>query len=178
MTKEIVQENLPDLTARNYPKSKLRYGTTVGSTGIPLGFYYEKGVSEAKERAFIITLWHRVNFKMGDRCVVLTGNVVRSANKGEFWEYDSLNKNLILSSYHMTDEILPEYIVNIRAFKPDFLQAYPSAIAILARFMDKKHWTFPNRKSDPVCLREFMSLAAGITGRSHEMQSLEAVWTF
>ncbi|GAH06614.1 unnamed protein product, partial [marine sediment metagenome] len=88
-------------------KSKLQYGTTGGSTGIPLGFYHEKGVSEAKERAFIITLWHRVNFKMDDRCVVLRGNVVHSANKGKFWEYDPLNKYLILSSYHMTDETLP-----------------------------------------------------------------------
>jgi len=139
LTKEIIQENLSDLMARNYPKSKLRYGTTGGSTGIPLGFYHEKGVSEAKERAFIITLWHRVNFKMGDRCVVLRGNVVHSANKGKFWEYDPVNKYLILSSYHMTNEILPKYIAKIREFKPDFIQAYPSAITILARFMKKNN---------------------------------------
>ena len=137
LTKEIIQENLSDLVARNYPKSKLRYSTTGGSVGIPLGFYHEKGVSEAKERAFIITLWHRVNFKMGDRCVVLRGNVVHSANKGKFWEYDPLNKNLVLSSYHMTDETLPKYIAKIREFRPDFIQAYPSAITILARFMGK-----------------------------------------
>ena len=91
LTKEIIQENLSDLMARNYPKSKLRYGTTGGSTGIPLGFYHEKGASEAKERAFIITLWNRVGFKIGDRCVALRGNVVYSANKGKFREYDPVN---------------------------------------------------------------------------------------
>ncbi len=72
---------------------------------------------------------------MGDRCVVLRGNVVESASKGKFWQYDPVNKNLILSSYHLTDENMPKYIEKIREFKPDFIQAYPSAISILARFM-------------------------------------------
>ncbi|GAH54989.1 unnamed protein product, partial [marine sediment metagenome] len=139
LTKEIIQENLSDLMARNYPKSKLQYGTTGGSTGIPLGFYHEKGVSKAKERAFIITLWNRIGFKIGNRCVVLRGNVVHLANKGKFWEYDPVNKNRILSSQHMTDKTLPEYIEKIRKFKPDFIQAYPSAITILARFMKKNN---------------------------------------
>ncbi|MCK4420028.1 phenylacetate--CoA ligase family protein, partial [Candidatus Aerophobetes bacterium] len=137
LTREIIQENLPDLLARNYPRSKLEYVTTGGSTGIPLGFYHEKGVSEAKERAFIIMLWNRVGFKIGDRCVILRGDVVQLACKGKFWKYDPLKKNLILSSYHMTDEILPNYIGKIRKFRPDFIQAYPSAITILARFMKK-----------------------------------------
>lgn len=137
LTKEIIQENQPDLVARNYRRSKLEYVTTGGSTGIPLGFYCERGVSEAMERAFIITLWNRVGFKLGDRCVVLRGNVVRSANRGKFWEYDPVNKNIILSSYHMTDEILPHYIAKIREFRPDFIQTYPSAITILTKSMKK-----------------------------------------
>ena len=148
LTKEIIQGNLPNLVARNYPKSKLRYVTTGGSTGIPLGLYHEKGVSEAKEWAFIITLWNRVEFKVGNRCVVLRGNVVHSAGKGKFWEYDPIQKNLILSSYHMTDENLPRYIGKIREFKPAFIQAYPSAITILARFMkESKSEPFPTVKA-------------------------------
>ena len=35
----------------------------------------------------------------------------------------------------MNDERLPKYIDKIREFKPDFIQAYPSAITILTRFM-------------------------------------------
>lgn len=50
LTKAIIQENLSDLIARDYPKSRLEYVTTGGSTGSPLGFYCERGVSEAKER--------------------------------------------------------------------------------------------------------------------------------
>jgi phenylacetate-CoA ligase len=84
------------------------------------------------------TQWNRVGYKFGDKCIVLRGNVVESAAKGKFWEYDPVNKNLILSSYHLTDENMPKYIKKIREFKPDFIQAYPSAITILARYM-KEH---------------------------------------
>ena len=88
----------------------------LSTLGIPLGFCWERGVTDSKEHAFITTLWNRVGFKIGDRCVVLRGNVAQLAYKGKFWEYDPVDKNLILSSYHMTDEILPNYIGKIRVW--------------------------------------------------------------
>jgi phenylacetate-CoA ligase len=138
LTKEIIRENLNDLKARNYPPSKFEYVTTGGSTGIPLGFYYEKGVSRAIEWAFIKTLWDRVDYHFRDKCVILRGNIVKSADIGKFWEYTLLGRWLILSSYHLTDETLPKNIKEIKKFKPKFIQAYPSTITILARFM-KEH---------------------------------------
>ena len=148
LTKQIIQDNLEDLKARNYPPSKFQYVTTGGSTGIPMGFYIEKGVSGAKEWAFMTTQWNRVGYKFSDKCVVLRGNVVESASKGKFWEYDPVNKNLILFSYHLTDENMPKYIKKIREFKPDFIQAYPSAITILARFMKENDIAhFPSIKA-------------------------------
>jgi phenylacetate-CoA ligase len=148
LTKQIIQDNLEDLKARNYPPSKFKYATTGGSTGIPMGFYLEEGVSGAKEWAFMTTQWNRVGFKIGDKCVILRGNVVESAAKGKFWEYDSIKKNLAFSSYHMTDETLPKYIQKIREFKPDFIQAYPSAITILAKFMKENDTEpFPSVKA-------------------------------
>jgi len=148
LTKEIIQNNLLDLVARNSPQSKLQYVTTGGSTGIPLGFYHDKGVSNAMERAFMLSQWNRVGFKNDDRCVVLRGAVVHSVSKDKFWEYDPLNKSLILSSYHMTDENLTKYIEKIREFKPTFIRAYPSAIIILARFVEENNIaSFPSIKA-------------------------------
>ena len=135
LTKEIIRDNLNDLKARNYPAEKLEYVTTGGSTGIPLGLYYEKGVSRAIEQAFMKTQWDRVGYHFRDKCAVLRGNVVKSADKGKFWESSLFGRWMILSSYHMTNENLPKYIEKIRKFKPKFIQAYPSAITILARFI-------------------------------------------
>ena len=148
LTKEIVRDNLNDLKARNYPADKFEYVTTGGSTGIPLGFYYEKGVSRAKEWAFMKTQWDRVSYHFRNKCVILKGNVVESADKSKFWETSLFGRWLILSSYHMTDENLPEYIKKIRNFKPKFIQAYPSAITILARFMRENNiQPFPTVKA-------------------------------
>ena len=135
LTKKIIRENLPDLIARNYPESRLQYSTTGGSTGFPLGLYREKGVSNIEERAYMLSLCNRVGYKIGDRSMVLKSNMLRSASKGKYWEYDPVNKDLILSSYHMTDETLPAYIAKIREFKPDFIRAYPSTISVIMRFM-------------------------------------------
>jgi len=147
LTKEIIQQNLSDLVGQNYPKEKLQYVTTGGTTGIPLGFYAEKGVFDDREWAFMLTQWNRVGFKMDERCVVLRGNIV-SSNNGKFWKYGVISRNLILSSYHMTDQTLPKYVSKIRQFKPSFIQAYPSAISILARFMKENNIEpFPNIKA-------------------------------
>jgi len=141
LTKEIIQDNLEALVARNYPKSKLQYSTTGGSTGIPMGFYHERGVSSQKEWAFMVTQWNRVGYEIGDKRVVLRGNIVHLANKGNFWEYNPVDRQLILSSYHMTDENLPRYIEKIREYAPKFIHAYPSVITILARFMKENSIT-------------------------------------
>jgi phenylacetate-CoA ligase len=135
LTKNIIRENFADLVATNFPQSKLQYATTGGSTGTPMGFYQEKGITIGRERAFIITMWNRVGYQFDDKCIMLRGNVVKNTTKGKFWEHDPLNKLLILSSYHMKNENLAEYVEKIRQFQPKFIQAYPSAISILAKFM-------------------------------------------
>ncbi|MCK9316763.1 AMP-binding protein [Methanoculleus sp.] len=135
LTKEIVQANLPDLKARNYPESAFEYVRTSGSTGIPMGFYYEQGVSRAREWAFMKTQWDRVGYRFTDRCVVLRGHVVDAASSGIYWKQALFGRWLIMSSHQMTEEALPAYIDRIRRFRPRFIQGYPSTAVILARYM-------------------------------------------
>ena len=135
LTRDDLQNNLPDLKARNYPDSAFEYVTTGGSTGIPVGFYYEKGVSRAREWAFMKTQWDRVGYRFTDRCVVLRGYIVGSAKDGVYWKKTLGGRWLLMSSHHMTEETLPAYIDQIKRFKPRFIQGYPSTAVILARYM-------------------------------------------
>jgi phenylacetate-CoA ligase len=135
LTREDLQNNLPDLKARNYPESAFEYVTTGGSTGIPVGFYYEKGVSRAREWAFMKTQWDRVGYRFIDRCVVLRGYIVGSSKDGVYWKKTLGGRWLLMSSHHMTEETLPAYVDRIRRFKPRFIQGYPSTVVILARYM-------------------------------------------
>lgn len=152
LTKEIIQGNLSDLLAKNYRSGSLEYITTGGSTGIPMGLYIDNPVAYAKERAFVSALWGRVGYRVGDKSAVLRGNVVRRITARRYWEYDFLERSLIFSSYHMTDETLDMYVRKIRDFAPAFIQAYPSAATILADFMTRKR------------LRPFESVRAVLCG--------------
>ena len=155
LTKEIIRENLHGLIAQNYPKSKLEYARTGGTISVPLGFYVEKSITNAKEFAHIVTQWNRVGFKIGDKRVILKGRFPY-ASREKFWKYDPLEKTLSLSSIHMSDETLPRYIKKIRNFQPDFLHVYPSTITVLAKFIKEKNIEhFPTVKA-VLCASEIL----------------------
>ncbi|RXE56492.1 CoF synthetase [Methanoculleus taiwanensis] len=135
LTKEIIQNNLADLRATNYPENAFEYVRTSGSTGIPMGFYYEKGVSRAREWAFMKAQWDRVGYRFRDRCVVLRGHVVDSAESRIFWKKALFGRWLLMSSHQMTEETLPAYIDRIRSFRPKYIHTYPSMIITLVRYM-------------------------------------------
>lgn len=148
LTKNIVRENLPDLIAQNYPKSKLKYVTTGGSSGIPLGFYWEEGVTCPKERAFVWRQWNWAGFRFGEKRVTLRGKVINKYKRGkrQWWEYDPKYDALILSSYDMTEENLFKYVDAINKFKPVAIQGYPSSLYILANFLKNSNLRIKNIK--------------------------------
>jgi phenylacetate-CoA ligase len=77
--------------------------------------------------------WERTGWKPGDTSVVLRGAFVGSEER--FWEYDPARRELLLSSYYLTDRTYPKYVSKIEEFNPKHLQAYPSAVTILADFL-------------------------------------------
>lgn len=132
LSKSIIQDNLNDLVSVTCPQQKRVYTTTGGSTGIPVGIYVDKGESIATEWAFMTTLWKRIGFQDGDRAAVLRGAVI---SNDQIWETSPGQNLLILSSYHLTEDRLPAYIERLRKFSPKYIQAYPSSITIIAKFM-------------------------------------------
>lgn len=137
LTKEIVRENLEDLKAKNFHTNQFEYVTTGGTSGIPMGFFYEKGVSRAIEWAFIKNLWDRVGYHFFDKCVYLRGSVLRSEKEKKYGKKSFFSRVLVLSSFYLTDEYLENYVTIIRRFKPKFIQAYPSSIILMAQYMKK-----------------------------------------
>ena len=137
LTKEIIREKTRELISKKYTEKNLEFVTTGGSTGTPMGFYVDKKDYFEREWAFMVSQWNRVGYKFGSKSAVLRGNIIKRTKRGIYWSYDPIFKNLYLSTYHMNEKTLPKYIQIIRDFKPDFLWNYPSAAAILARFMKK-----------------------------------------
>jgi len=140
LTKEDVRNNLNDLMAKNLPKSRFQYVSTSGSTGIPLWFYRERGVTGPRELAFHWRMRGWIGYRFTDKCAVLRGNVIRrtEGNKPAWWEYSPVDRLLVLSLHDMTQENLVKYVEKLNEFQPKFIQAFPSGITVLARFL-KEH---------------------------------------
>jgi phenylacetate-CoA ligase len=113
------------------------YITTGGSSGVPVGFYLHKGVSRPKEQAYLEAQWSRRGYRVGDRVAVIRGGVTSSKARGGISYYDATRNWLILSSYHLTPERLPEYVAALNRFRPQHLHAYPSAALMLARGLEQ-----------------------------------------
>ena len=147
LEKKDLLEHLPEMISSDVPPKQRLYITTGGSTGVPVGFYLQKGVSRPKEQAFWETIWRRAGYFDGARLAVIRGQVVSAQAGGKIASYDATRDWLLLSSYHLTEERLPEYLEAIEQFKPDLLHAYPSAALQLAEYVEKsgQPWRIPLR---------------------------------
>ncbi len=147
VTKSDMANELDAMVTTQPGRSARLYMTTGGSTGTPVGFYLHKGVSRPKEQAFLETHWRRGGYFSGARLAVIRGRVTTERSEGNIAYYDPTRDWLMLSSYHLTPERLPDYLGRITEFRPDILHAYPSTALQLARLLDEagKQWPVPLR---------------------------------
>lgn len=157
-TKRDLQENLAGMASRNQATSNRLYVTTGGSTGLPVGFYLHKGVSRPKEQAFLDGQWRRAGYEPGMRLAVIRGHVTDEKAEGRISFYDATRNWLMLSSSHLTQERLPEYLEAIEQFKPDMLHAYPSAALQLAEFLEKSGQSWRSEIRAVLCGSERLTI--------------------
>jgi len=151
LTRDLIKANRDLLCADCYAQSRLAKTTTGGSSGIPLSFYREKGYSNAVDFAFMTALWGRVGYRLNDRCAILRGAVVQAAEQGKCWEFRPDVNALFLSSYDLTDENMALYVQLMHRYRPLFIRAYPSALAILANFMRREALCPPSGLKAVLC---------------------------
>lgn len=147
LTKEDLQLHLGELASTEVKPGQRLYITTGGSTGVPVGFYLQRGVSRPKEQAYLEAMWRRADYSDGARLAVIRGHVTSDKAEGAIASYDATRDWLMLSSYHLTEERLPEYLEAMEKFRPDMLHAYPSAALQLAEYLDRSRqsWRLPLR---------------------------------
>ena len=110
---------------------------TGGSSATPMLFYLQKGVSRAKEYAFMDDFHRRVGLSDDDVVLTLRGRPVPGSDRipPRLWMYEPIKKQLILSSHHLDHTAMPQHVATIRAWRPRFIQAYPSSLYPLARWL-------------------------------------------
>src|SRR5205823_4301637 len=102
LEKQDLIDHREELASTSVPASQRLYITTGGSTGVPVGFYLQKGISRPKEQAFLESMWKRGGYSDGARLALLRGHVTSSKAAGGISSYDATRDWLMLSSYHLT----------------------------------------------------------------------------
>jgi phenylacetate-CoA ligase len=110
---------------------------TGGSTRNPMQFYLQKHVSRPKEYAFIQDFRDRIGAHPGDLMLALRGRTVASAAQpgGSIWMHEPIKRQLILSSDHLEKRYMPAYAQALAMHRPAYIEAFPSALFPLARWL-------------------------------------------
>ncbi|MYM25900.1 hypothetical protein GTP46_25045 [Duganella sp. FT135W] len=121
-------------------EAKHRFPTfTGGSTSTPMKLYLQRGVSRAKEHAFVQYFHDRVKLRPTDVVLAMRGRNVPTVKRGgALWMYEPIKRHLILSTDHLEREHMADYVEAMRQWKPRIISAFPSAAYPLARWL-KEH---------------------------------------
>ncbi|MCL4748465.1 MAG: phenylacetate--CoA ligase family protein, partial [Burkholderiaceae bacterium] len=92
-------------------------------------------------------IWRQLEWaglRRGDRRAWLRGDLVVPADAAgpPFWRMNHAENMLMLSSYHLAESNVPAYIAAMERFDPIVIQAYPSSIAFLAKWLDAAGRTY------------------------------------
>jgi phenylacetate-CoA ligase len=111
---------------------------TSGTTGTPLTIYCDKE-SRRRHYAFFSRLRSWFNVVQGDKRATLFGRIIAAPEqkKPPFWRYDINQKNMLFSSYHLSEENLRFYYEKLKDYRPDEIIGYPSSIFLIAKHMKK-----------------------------------------
>lgn len=113
---------------------------TGGTTGKSLEVLYTK--RDLQERMAYLHFWEKSHgVHEGDRRASFNGRqfVSRNQEKKIFWRYNYIRKQMLYSTFNLTDENLPYYIDSLNQFKPQVVNGFVSAIFEIANYINKNH---------------------------------------
>lgn len=134
MTKKDMREVFK--TGRNdLPHVKIN---TSGSTGTPLSFR-----TDYEALNIYYALWKRYKLRFNitnrSRKIVFGGKMVVpiTQTKPPFWRYNMSSNQFYFSTQHLSEKNLASVIEQIIKIKPEEIFSYPSALNVVARYVDR-----------------------------------------
>lgn len=136
LTKEMIKKNKNDFVAENYSALDLDPAHTSGSTGTPLDFYMDK-TTRPMDRALVERHLNWLGYKPGDKSAFFKGLPLIDPRR--ICQYFPGSKELRISFHKVDNERLKIIVDELKRFQPDFINAWPSCLYILARWMDRNN---------------------------------------
>jgi len=135
-----------DTTLRDHsiPRKRLIHATSSGSTAERLHYWTTKS-QKAKKWAGLFRWWEMAGYEFGDSYVTFQ----LAPNQGfKGWPLAGelewlLLRHHWLSAQEMTDQVLADYVQNLRDWRPRLFRSYASTVYYLARSMNEAGLTVP-----------------------------------
>ncbi len=114
-------------------------GKTSGTTGTPLQILRSME-SVLMENAFIRRHWEWSGYDDSSTRATLRGDMVVALDRRTppFWFWNRYDRQLLLSSRHLTDDCVDPIIDRIEQARPAILQAYPSTAHTLSMYLARR----------------------------------------
>ena len=143
ITKAILQKEAHQFLNVKYHGPVVK-GSTSGTTGSPLSIP-QNIESVLREQAFISRYLKWAGFKEGDHRAWIRGDVIVPIEQKQapFWRYSYFEDMILLSSFHMASHALSQYIQAMVDYNVDIIQALPSSIVTLAKYLESKNEYYP-----------------------------------
>jgi phenylacetate-CoA ligase len=143
LEKNSVRANSELFVVDNISRRQLKTYHTSGTTGTPLAIKFTSDMARRSAAAYEarVRRWAGVNYKMS-RAMIGGRLVVPQAHaKPPFWRYNSAEKQLYMSAFHISPENAPFYVEALNHYQPDYLVGYASSHFFLARMINEQGLT-------------------------------------
>lgn len=139
LDKETVRRRHDDLLCRTWPKRRIRYGRTGGTTGTALSMAFDA----ATQPWHLGTTWrHRGRFGLRplDSCVEFAGRSVVPLDtlSPPIWRRDIATHRSYVSVHHLTRQNMAPLVEYLQTRRVEFYLGYPSALYLVATYMDEE----------------------------------------
>ncbi|ENQ4672731.1 exopolysaccharide biosynthesis protein VpsH [Vibrio cholerae] len=157
LDKSVLRRDHKQFISQNKPSVVVK-GTTSGTTGTPLTILQDRH-SVIREQAFVARQLAWAGYRKGDKRAWIRGDMVvpLSQKQGPFWRYSWFEQMIVLSSFHLTPKTMSSYLQAMVDFGVEVIQAYPSSIATLARYLEANQSYYPAKLKSIITSSESLS---------------------
>ncbi|MCE0555607.1 MULTISPECIES: phenylacetate--CoA ligase family protein [unclassified Motilimonas] len=134
-------------------------GASSGTTGVPLSVP-QSLESVIRESAFVWRQLKWAGYQPGDKRAWLRGDMIVPVDSltAPFWRYSYFENMLLFSSFHLEEKTISLYIKAMVDFGTNIIQAYPSSIVAIAKYLRHRKMNYPGKIKAIITSSETLSI--------------------
>ncbi|HZH74354.1 MAG TPA: hypothetical protein VFD91_17820 [Mariniphaga sp.] len=138
LEKNTVKRYAEQLVSESFTEKKIEIHTT-GTTGTPLKIICTPEIRQ-KNYAYFNRFLKIAGIDYNGIRATFGGRIIVDYNHKSppFWRYSHFQKNMLFSSYHISEKTIESYTKALQRLRPSYIDAYPSSLYMLAKYAEQK----------------------------------------